>query len=109
MWKGIKELSYLLGYDLGSSSIKASVVEIGSGKTVASAVSPSEEMEIHAPKPDWAEQNPEDWWKHIKLATAMIRNQTSINLKEVKAIGISAVSSDFKSEIKISRPLSNCF
>lgn len=82
-------MGYLLGYDIGSSSIKASVVEIDSGKTVASAVSPPEEMEIQAPKPGWAEQDPENWWKHVKLATAMIRSHTEINLKEVKAIGIS--------------------
>lgn len=87
--KGVEDLGYLLGYDIGSSSIKASLVEIDSGKAVASAVSPAEEMEIHAPKPDWAEQDPEEWWKQIKLATAMINAQAGVNLKEVKAIGIS--------------------
>ncbi len=81
-------MGYLLGFDIGSSSIKASLVEIDSGKTVASAVSPSEEMEIQAPKPGWAEQDPEEWWKHIKLATAKIRNENGIDLQEVKAIGI---------------------
>jgi xylulokinase len=81
-------MGFLLGYDIGSSSIKASIVEIDSGKTVAAAVSPSEEMEINAPEPGWAEQDPEEWWKHIKLATAKIRNQAGINLKEVKAVGI---------------------
>ena len=82
-------MGYLLGFDIGSSSIKASVVEIDSGKTVASTVSPSEEMEIHAPQPGWAEQDPEEWWKHIKLATAIIQSKSGIDLKEVKAIGIS--------------------
>lgn len=82
-------MGFLLGYDIGSSSIKASIVEIDSGKTVASAVSPAEEMEINAPQPGWAEQDPEEWWKQIKLATAMLQNQAGIDLKAVKAIGIS--------------------
>lgn len=86
--KGGKTLGYLLGYDIGSSSIKASVVEIDSGKTVASAVSPPEEMAIRAPQPGWAEQDPEDWWNHVKQATALIRSQTEIDLEKVEAVGI---------------------
>lgn len=82
-------MSFLLGYDIGSSSIKASLVEIDSGKTLAAAVSPAEEMAISAPRPGWAEQDPEEWWKQVKLATAMLQNQAGVNLKEVKAIGIS--------------------
>lgn len=82
-------MGYLLGYDIGSSSVKASLVEVESGKTVASATSPAEEMNIDAPQPGWAEQDPEEWWKHVKQTTVMIKNQTGIDLKEVKAIGIS--------------------
>ncbi len=82
-------MGLLLGYDIGSSSIKASVVEVDSGKTLATAVSPAEEMEINAPQPGWAEQDPEEWWKQVKLATAMLQSQGSIDLKEVRAIGIS--------------------
>lgn len=82
-------MGFLLGYDIGSSSIKASIVEIDSGKTLASAVSPAEEMEIYAPQPGWAEQDPEEWWKQIKLATAMLQSQGNVDLKEVKAIGLS--------------------
>ena len=82
-------MGFLLGYDIGSSSIKASLVEIGSGKTLASAVSPAEEMKIYAPQPGWAEQDPDEWWKQIKLATAMLQNQADINLQDVQAIGIS--------------------
>ncbi|MGE5582028.1 MAG: xylulokinase [Bacillota bacterium] len=82
-------MSLLLGYDIGSSSVKASLVEIDSGKTLAAAVSPAEEMEISAPQPGWAEQDPEEWWKQVKLATAMLQSQGNVDLKEVKAIGIS--------------------
>jgi xylulokinase len=63
---------YLIGYDIGSSSVKASIIESGSGKTVASAFYPAEEMPIKAVRPGWAEQDPELWWANLKLATAEV-------------------------------------
>jgi xylulokinase len=80
---------YLMGYDIGSSSIKASVIDIESGKLAASASSPDREMDIISIQKGFAEQNPEDWWNHVKLATAKIKNQSGIDLKQVEAIGIS--------------------
>lgn len=51
----------LLGYDVGSSSIKAAVLDTASGACLASAVSPKRELEIQAPQPGWAEQDPAVW------------------------------------------------
>jgi xylulokinase len=82
-------MSYLLGYDIGSSSIKASLIESETGKVIISATSPKTEMEISAPKPGWAEQHPETWWEHVKLATTEIKNLAKVNLHDVEAIGIS--------------------
>ncbi len=78
---------YLLGYDVGSSSVKASLVEIDTGKTAGSATAPEEEMEIIAKNPGWAEQHPDTWWKNLKEATATIGR--SVDLKKVQAVGIS--------------------
>jgi xylulokinase len=80
---------FLLGYDIGSSSIKTCLMEAASGKIVASAVSPKTEMAIRAERPGWAEQQPEDWWKHIRSATAEIREKSGRKIQDVKAIGIS--------------------
>jgi len=85
----VRQSGYLLGYDIGSSSIKASVIDIQTQKLVASATSPQKEMDIISLKPGWAEQDPEIWWKHVKLATEMLRSQSSVNLHNVRAIGIS--------------------
>ena len=52
----------LLGYDIGSSSVKATVLEISTGYVVASATSPDTCVEIIAQKPGWAEQHPDTWW-----------------------------------------------
>ena len=80
---------FLLGYDLGSSSVKASLMEAASGKVIASAVSPKTEMAIQAEKPGWAEQHPEAWWKQVKSATAEIRSKAAGKIQDVKAVGIS--------------------
>lgn len=82
-------MAFLLGYDAGSSSIKAALLDVETGRPVASASSPAEEMPISAPRPGWAEQDPEMWWEHLKRATAMLAESGGANLWEVRAIGIS--------------------
>ena len=80
---------YLLGYDIGSSSVKASLVDAQSGKCVASAFYPKTEAAIIAVKPGWAEQEPSSWWENLKLATAYIMAASAADPKDIKAIGIS--------------------
>ena len=80
---------YLLGYDIGSSSVKASLVSVETGKCVASAFYPKTEAPIKAVKPGWAEQDPEMWWANLKLATADILAQSGAKGNEIDAIGIS--------------------
>jgi len=82
----MKSEDYLLGLDIGSSSVKAAVVEIASGKAVAQSQSPDHEMPMSAPQPGWAEQDPELWWKHVVMAIQ--KCLASIDKKRVKAIGI---------------------
>jgi len=80
---------YLLGYDVGSSSIKATLLEAESGKIYATATSPENELEILSVKPGWAEQSPEVWWENVKHATARILSTVKINTGDIRAIGIS--------------------
>jgi xylulokinase len=80
---------YLLGYDLGSSSIKASLVEVSSGQTIASAQSPGEEMPMLALQPGWAEQDPEMWWEHAIKSTHACLKKSGVTADQVLAIGIS--------------------
>ncbi|MDR0833607.1 MAG: carbohydrate kinase [Candidatus Symbiothrix sp.] len=80
---------YLLGYDIGSSSVKACLVEAESGKIVAQDFFPKVEMQIIAEKPGWAEQNPESWWANLKLANESVLKQSGVAPEDIKAIGIS--------------------
>lgn len=80
---------YLLGYDIGSSSVKASIVDAQSGKCLASAFYPKSEAPIITLNPGWAEQEPSMWWENLKLATADILASTKVDPADIKAIGIS--------------------
>ena len=77
-----------LGIDIGSSSVKASVMDAHTGEAQASAFFPKREMEIKAEQPGWAEQSPESWWKNLALAVQSVL-ATGVKPDEVKAIGIS--------------------
>jgi xylulokinase len=80
---------YLLGYDVGSSFVKASLLDAESGKVAASASSPDTELEIIARQPGWAEQEPVVWWEKVKAATAKLKIQAGNKIKDTAAIGIS--------------------
>ncbi len=82
-------MTLLLGYDVGSSSIKATLMDAGTGKALVAATSPDKELEMIARKPGWAEQHPDTWWEHVKLATQKIRDKAPFDAGDVKAIGIS--------------------
>lgn len=79
----------LLGYDIGSSSVKASLIDAASASLVASAFQPKQEMPINAPKTGWAEQDPETWWENLKLATGDVLQKADIDADRIAAIGIS--------------------
>ncbi|MGN1234120.1 MAG: xylulokinase [Candidatus Cryptobacteroides sp.] len=80
---------YLLGYDVGSSSVKASLVDAQSGACVSSAFYPKAEALISAPKSGWAEQDPQQWWESLVLATKDVLVSSAVDPSSVKAIGIS--------------------
>ncbi len=80
---------YLLGFDVGSSSVKASIVDADSGVCVASAFYPEKEAPIIAVKAGWAEQDPQMWWDNAKLSLKKVMADASVKGDDIKAIGIS--------------------
>jgi xylulokinase len=80
---------FLLGLDIGSSSVKASVVDVESGKTISVAQSPSDELSMIAVKPQWAEQDPETWWHHAKESIRLCLTKGKIQSRNIVSIGIS--------------------
>ncbi len=80
---------YLLGFDIGSSSVKASLMNGETGQCVASSFYPKQEMKITAHQAGWAEQEPELWWVNLKLALADVLYQSKVNPDNILSIGIS--------------------
>ena len=80
---------YVLGFDIGSSSVKAALIDVDTGALAASAVSPEQEMPIWTPKTGWAEQDPETWWEEMSKACRKLRSRLGVNTLPVKAIGLS--------------------
>ena len=80
---------YSLGCDIGSSSVKACLVDISTGQICASAFYPKQEMSIKAVRSGWAEQEPADWWDNLKAATAEVLKISGAPKESIRAIGIS--------------------
>lgn len=80
---------YLLGFDVGSSSVKASLVDAETGQVAADAHYPEKEAPITAVKAGWAEQDPQMWWDNAKLSLNDIMARTGATGDDIIAIGIS--------------------
>lgn len=80
---------YLLGCDIGSSSIKASVVDAETGMVVSTDYYPKTEATIFSPHPNWAEQDPSQWWNYLTQAVKSAIKSKNIAPVDIKAIGIS--------------------
>jgi xylulokinase len=79
---------YSIGYDIGSSSVKASIVKIDSGNVIAIGKYPDSEMLIEAKQPGWAEQDPEMWWESVCILTKTLLADNNIDAKQILSIGI---------------------
>ena len=79
---------FFLGYDLGSSSVKACLYNADNGRSVGRVTYPEREMRIDALRPGWAEQPPELWWECSKAATERLLATAGVAVAEVSAIGI---------------------
>ena len=79
----------LLGYDLGSSSVKVALLDAATGQGVGSALSPETEMPIATPRAGWAEQDPARWWQEAAAATRKLQAATGFKPGDVAGIGIS--------------------
>lgn len=78
-----------IGYDIGSSSVKAALIDGADGREILRVQSPEGEMPINAPEPGWGEQDPGMWWEHSLNATRSLLEQSGTSPEEVQGIGIS--------------------
>lgn len=79
---------YFLGIDLGSSSVKLSVLDGDASKIISSVTIPEDEMSINAPEFGWAEQDPTEWWDNVKSGLGILKEGMGVDLKKIGGIGI---------------------
>ncbi|MHA7099278.1 xylulokinase [Roseivirga pacifica] len=80
---------YWIGYDIGSSSIKAALINADDGRVKETVQFPDREMKIDSPEAGWAEQDPNLWWENVCMATGKLLEKSAVRASEVKGIGIS--------------------
>ncbi|MFY0688083.1 MAG: carbohydrate kinase [Cyclobacteriaceae bacterium] len=80
---------YLIGYDIGSSTIKASLIETSSNQHVCTVQYPDRDMDMISRQSGWAEQQPEIWWQDFCFATRKLLAEAKIQAEDIQAIGIS--------------------
>lgn len=80
---------YYIGFDIGSSSIKAALVRMATGESIGVVQEPETEMTMLALHNGWAEQHPDDWWKHICAAIQKLKIKYQVEAEQIKGIGIS--------------------
>ena len=79
---------YYIGFDLGSSSVKAALIASDTGKVIGLTNYPEQEMAIIAEQTGWAEQDPILWWKNCCKVTQKLLAQTGVSSNDIKGIGI---------------------
>jgi xylulokinase len=78
----------VLGIDLGTSSIKVSVVDTATQVCIATCHYPETEADIISLHPGWAEQSPDQWWEHVKQAILKCHSLEKYDPADIAAIGI---------------------
>ncbi len=82
----VADTDLVLGYDFGTSSVKAGIFA-ADGAVQAAALCSSP---VHFPQSRWVEQPPEDWWRAMSLATRLRLVQCPASIEPIAAIRMSA-------------------
>lgn len=82
-------IMYLLGFDVGSSAVKAALVAAESGTCIAQATVPADgSLPMEAARPGWAEQHPDLWWTHLCDASHRVLQRSGVGAQAIAGIGI---------------------
>ena len=95
---------YNIGFDLGSSSIKGSIVDSHSGKEILTLSEPKGEMDIISSKTDWAEQDPNKWWEYLCNLTKRLITESRIDSAKISAVGTFAILNPKKAQASSTPP-----
>lgn len=98
-------VTYLLGLDIGTTNCKAVLLnENGEVKAFLS----SAEYRIIRPQPDWAEEDPKDWWDATKKVVKQLVDSSGVKPEEIEAVGVSSTEEGVVPVDVNGEPLHNC-
>jgi xylulokinase len=75
----------LLGIDIGTSGTKTLVID-NEGRALGAATA---EYPLSTPRPGWAEQDPDDWWRASVATVREVLAKTGLSAREIKGVGLS--------------------
>lgn len=78
-------MNYLIGFDIGTTSTRCILIDTN-GRLIASAIS---EYPMDTPRPGWAEQHPDSWWKASIDTVRTVLKESKIIPSKIAAIGLS--------------------
>ena len=81
--------AYAIGFDLGSSSVKAALVDLSTKKVEQTTSFPATEMAVISAQSGWAEQDPELWWQYVCQASNNLLSEAGVDKSSIKSIGLS--------------------
>ena len=79
---------YLLGIDIGTTSVKTIICNVNNYKIVATAKATHDLFSLHS---GWAEENPVDWWNNVIITIKSCMKKSDIDPKEIAGIGVSGM------------------
>jgi xylulokinase len=77
---------YWLGLDVGTGGSRALLVDAG-GRVRYSFIASHQEMQM--PRPLWAEQSPDDWWRASQAAIQGVLKEASVQGSAIRGVGLS--------------------
>ena len=102
--RAVADTDLVIGYDFGTSSVKAAIFGPNGAVHAVSACS----YPVHFPQSGWVEQNPEDWWRAMSVATRQLLEQCTWSKGRIAAIAMSAQMCGVVPVDREGQSLSNC-
>lgn len=78
-------MQYVVGIDVGTTGTKALLVDDNGGVTADTTV----EYPLLTPRPNWAEQHPDDWWDASVEAIRAVLAESGVSAGDIAGVGLS--------------------
>lgn len=96
---------YIIAADIGTTSAKTLVIDVREGRVLASH---SIEYPLHTPRPDMAEQDPDEIFRAVLEAIRLVREKAGVGAEQVLCVSFSSAMHSVIAIDKELNPLTRC-